>query len=317
MNSIFRRENIFSLKVFMEKRSSCVLSSKKKNIRFIINPISGAHKKKNIHSFIKDRLDPSKFEIDICQTQERSHATNLSQDAVKSNFDAVVAVGGDGTINEVGKILVGKKTLLGIIPSGSGNGLARHLKIPRNISQALEVINNLKSISIDTFKINEHISLGMAGIGFDAHIAWKFSESKRRGFWSYLSLVLKNYPRYKNKAFELVIDGNRIVKEGLLLSFANSSQYGYDIKIATEANLNDGFIHLAILKYPPFYTVPLILLLLKEGKINKSKYYETLLCRQVEVKEKNILAHIDGEPFLFSEGMKIEVFSKSLNVIVP
>lgn len=290
---------------------------KKKNIRFIVNPISGTNKKKNIKSIIEQTIDLSLYNMDICITEYPKHATFLCEDAVKLQYDVVVAVGGDGTINEVGKGLVGSDTLLGIIPMGSGNGLATHLKIPKNVVGALSLINQNNFISIDTFKINDKISLGMAGIGFDAHVAWKFSNSKARGRWSYVSLILKDYPQYKPKSFELIVDGHKVIKEALLLSFANASQYGNNIKIATSAKLDDGFIEIAILKNPPFYIIPLVFMMLKKGNISKSKYYEIIRCKQVEVHEKNIVAHIDGEPNFFTKGMKIEVFPKSLNVIVP
>lgn len=290
---------------------------KKKSIMFIVNPISGTDKKKNINNAIEESLDSSKYNLKICSTEYPKHATELTEEAVKSNYDAVVAVGGDGTINEIGKGLVGSDTLLGIIPMGSGNGFATHLKIPKDVTVALDLIKKNKFISIDTFKINDKVSLGTAGIGFDAHVAWKFSNSKVRGLWSYVSLVLKDYPRYKPKAFELVVDGNKVIKEALLLSFANTSQYGNNITIASSAKLDDGFIEIAILKSPPLYTIPLVFMMLKNGSIDKSRYYEIIRCKQVEVKDKNIVAHIDGEPSFFAKGMKIDVFPKSLKVIVP
>lgn len=290
---------------------------KKKNVMFIVNPISGTDKKKNIKKLIEESFDSSIYNLQICLTQYPKHGTELTEEAVKSKYDAVVAVGGDGTINEVGKALVGSDTLLGIIPMGSGNGFATHLKIPKDVILALDLIKNYKFISIDTFKINDKISLGTAGIGFDAHVAWKFSNSKVRGLWSYVSLVLKDYPRYKPKTFELIVDGNKVIKEALLLSFANASQYGNNITIASSAKLDDGFIEIAILKNPPFFTIPLVLMMLKNGNISRSRYYEIIRCKHIEVKDKNIVAHIDGEPNFFAKGMKIDVSPKSLKVLVP
>ena len=294
-----------------------IVKNNKINVRFIINPISGTDKKKNIHSIIDEYFDKSKYNIDICSTELPEHATHLSMEASILKYDVVVAVGGDGTINEVGKGLVNSDTLLGVIPMGSGNGFASHLKIPKDISEALSVIKKMKHTSIDTFKINDNVSLGTAGIGFDAHIAWKFSGTKTRGFWSYARLVIKDYPHYKPQSFSLVVDGKNIVKQALLLSFANSSQYGSNIKIASSAKLDDGYIRIAILKNPPFYTLPLVFLMLRQGLIHKSKYYEILKCKKVEIKEKNIMAHIDGDPIYFSDGMKINVQPKSLKVLIP
>lgn len=289
----------------------------KKKIRFIINPRSGTNNKKNIHKYIHRNLDKSKYKHEIINTNSPNHATYLSKDAVKLGYDTVIAVGGDGTVNETAEGLIGSNTALGIIPTGSGNGLARHLKIPLNFAKAINVINQSQHSLIDTLKINDRISLGISGIGFDAHIAWRFSKSKKRGFWSYVGLVSRDYFKYKPKTFELEIDGNRVIKEALFLSFANSSQYGNDIKIAAHAQLDDGYLQVAILKNPPLYTIPLVLLMLKNGNINKSKYYETFTCKKVLVKQNNLMAHIDGEPNIFENGMNIKINSKSLKILSP
>lgn len=300
-----------------EKTSRPLISNNKKVLRFIINPFSGKNRKKNIEKDIENIFDRSLYDFDIFKTNSPEHATLLAKEAAFLGYDIVVAVGGDGTINEAGKSLVGSKTCLGIIPMGSGNGLARHLKIPENISEALKIIHKGKYLCMDIFKINEKVSFCTAGIGFDAHVAQRFSQSTNRGFSSYLSIVLKDYPKYKSRIFELIVDGKKIIKEALLLCFANSSQYGNNIRIAEGSKIDDGFIKVVILTPPPFYTLPLLFLMLKKGNISKSKYYETFCCKQVEIKEKNILSHIDGEPTIFPDGMKISVCPNSLKIISP
>ena len=288
-----------------------------KKTRIIINPNSGTDSKKNIDKLIFQYLDQSTFDFEIIYTKGPRHATELSKEAAKLGYDLVVAVGGDGTVNEVGKGLIGSNTAMGIIPSGSGNGLAKHLNIPSDLVKAIQVINRFHCTSIDTVQINNDHFLGIAGIGFDAHIAWKFAKSKQRGFWSYAALVFQDYPNYSPQFFKMVIDGKPVMKKGLLVSFANSSQYGNDFKIAPQAKLNDGFLQIVILRNPSFYELPDILMKLRNGTIAHSKYYESICCKEVSIRKKKLMAHIDGEPVFFEDGIQLKVLPKSLKVLNP
>jgi len=288
----------------------------KKRLRFIINPNSGTKSKKKIEKLIRRYIDQSKYDFDVCYTKAAKHATELSLIAARLKYDSVIAVGGDGTINEVSKPLIGSNTSLGIIPMGSGNGLARHLKISQKPIEAIETINGFKNRFIDALQINNHIFLTTAGIGFDAHIAHEFSKLKKRGFFSYANLVIRDCFCYKNKIFELILDGKKVIKKGFLLSFANSSQYGNDIFIAPLAKINDGFFRVAILKRPAFFASLLTLFRLRNKTIHKSKYYETIKCKEAIINKKNIIAHIDGEPVFFDDGIKITVPSKKLKILV-
>jgi len=165
--------------------------------------------------------------------------------------------------------------------------------------------------------VNNNFFLGIAGIGFDALIAKKFASSKKRGFWSYVKLVLKEFFRYEPINFELIVDGVQISKKAFLISFAKSTQYGNDFKIAPNAKLDDGYLQIAILKYPPPYAILDVVMKLKKGFIAKSKYYETIRCKEVTVKKSNILAHLDGEPYHFENEIELKIFPKSLKVIMP
>lgn len=285
--------------------------------RVIINPNAGTGCKDNIEKMIYRLLDSSKFDYEVIHTKGPNHATQLSKEAVSLGYDLVLAVGGDGTVNEVGKGLIGSETAMGIIPSGSGNGLARHLQIPSEPAKAIGVINRFHRTAIDTVQINDDFFIGVAGIGFDAHIAREFAKSKQRGFWSYAALVLKNYPHYCPQVFEMEVDGKVVKKKGLLVSFANSSQYGNDIKIAPHAKLNDGHLHLIILKSPPFYALPNIFVKLKNGTISTSKYYESICCREINIPRRKLIAHIDGEPAFFENRIYLKIFPRSLKVVVP
>jgi len=282
----------------------------KKKIRFIVNPISGTKSKKFILKIIHKYLDKEKYDYEICYTQAKKHATELSFDAACLKYAAIIAIGGDGTVNEVAKGIVDSKTKMGIIPTGSGNGLARHLHIPKNPIKAVNIINKFKYIKMDSIKMNDEVFVSVAGIGFDADIAKKFSKVKKRGFFSYAKIVLKDYFNYKPKTFEMIIDGKKKIKKALLISFANSSQYGNNIQIAPNAKIDDGNFEVVILKNPVFFDRISTLLRLRYGTIDKSKYFESFKCISLKINQKNLLAHIDGEPMIFKDGVEIKPYKK-------
>lgn len=286
-------------------------------ILFIANPVSGVSKKKNIEKLIGEKTDIKKFHYEFNYTQSPKHATELARNAVSKKFDIVVAIGGDGTVNEIGKGLIGTKTALAFLPIGSGNGLARHLKIPMNLEKAMNVINTGKIIPIDTAQINNEVFIGMAGIGFDAHIGWEFAKCGKRGFRNYIKIFLSEYPKYKAQDFEISIHGKTIFKNALLISFANGSQYGNNAVIAPEADLQDGFLDVCVLKNFPFYSVPHLAWRLFNKRMHESKYLEIFRAKEILIKQNSDRGHIDGEPVLFGKEMKIKVNPLSLNVLIP
>src|ERR1051325_8729292 len=214
----------------------------KKSILFIVNPISGVGRQKVIEKLIDRYLDKKKYEPSIAYTRARAHAIALASEAAQNDFDVVVAVGGDGSVNETGKGLVGTNTGMAILPTGSGNGLARHLGIPMKLEKAMQVINEGRIMSIDTVKMNNERFFGMAGIGFDAHIGWEFARFGKRGFSSYVKFFLREFPGYRAQKYELTLDGKKIEREALLISFANGSQYGNNAAIAPNADIGDGLM---------------------------------------------------------------------------
>src|SRR5262249_1311819 len=154
-------------------------------------------------------------------TQYPQHATELALKAVRDSADIIAAVGGDGTVNEIGKALINTKAVLAIIPAGSGNGLARHLGIPVGLTRAIKALNHAHPMAIDTAKINEEIFLGTAGIGFDAHIAHAFAQFGKRGFLSYCQVALKEFSQYEPQSYHMTIDGKQLIRKALILTFAN------------------------------------------------------------------------------------------------
>lgn len=289
----------------------------KKKILYIINPVSGTKKRRNIEQIIKKHTDFEQFDINIAKTEYAGHAFEVAKKAVTDKINVVIAVGGDGTVNEVGRALAGTDVIMGIIPKGSGNGLARFLNMPRKIKKSVNIINRLNYETMDTIRINEFEYLNVAGIGFDAHIAHLFAKSAKRGFQSYAKLVLKEFQKYKVQNYQLKID-NRIIdaQNVFMLSFANSSQFGNDAHIAPTAKINDGLIDVCILKkFPDFRSLEIIFRLYSRGLI-KSRYYTIYKAKKIELThQNNIIGHVDGEPVNFGKNIKLEIIEGSLKMI--
>ncbi len=294
------------------------LESTKKKILFIINPKSGVSNKKLIENQIVKYIDEKEFVYDFVYTQYQRHAEELSKNAVDENYQIIVAVGGDGTVREVAKGLKSSETKLAIIPTGSGNGFAFHHKIPRNICKAVEIINKQKSIKCDTASLNEEFFVNVAGIGFDAQIAFEFANYKKRGFLSYLILTIKEFFKYKTSDYIINVDGKQYKKNAFLISFANASQFGNNAYISPEANVSDGMLDVCILKKFPFFSALNIAIRLFRKSINKSKYLEIIRGKEIVIKQENpIITHLDGEPFEFENELNIKINPASLNLIIP
>lgn len=293
--------------------------NKKTGIIFIINPISGTRKKNNLRHDVSKILDKDKFSIQFQYTQYAGHAKELSLAAVKNKTDIIVAVGGDGTINEVASQMIGSESVLGIIPLGSGNGLARHLGISMNIHQALQQINNFHFTSIDTATLNGIPFISIAGVGFDAKIARLFAKGQKRGFFSYAHLIASHFFKYKPKKYELTFeDGKTIKRKAFFISFANSNQFGFNTAIAPNARLRDGLLDVCIVQKPNFFDLPIIANLLLLRAIDKSQYVETIKSAKFILRQKrNRWVNVDGEAQKISKKIEVVVKPLSLKVIIP
>jgi diacylglycerol kinase (ATP) len=260
----------------------------KQKILFIVNPISGGLNKTFFPNVIDKHLNLELFDAQIIYTEYINHAKDLAKKAIENNFEIVVAVGGDGTINEVAGVLESSGKMMGIIPCGSGNGLARTLKISTNHEEAIKSLNLLKTVNVDVGFINEEKFINMAGMGFDAHISAHFSSSKKRGFINYVKSTLIEIRSYKSQVYKITIGGKTIERVAFMLSVANSSQYGNNAYIAPNASLYDDFLDLCIIKPFPLYKFPLLAFQMFTKKIHKSKYVEiikinsALISREVE-----------------------------------
>lgn len=294
------------------------LFKEKTRIAFIVNSISPEIKGQNLEKIIEKNLDLNRFEYEIFYTQYAQHATQLAHIALLNSTDIIAAVGGDGTVNEVGKALIDTEGILAIIPVGSGNGLARHLGIPIGLAQAIKALNHASPLPIDTAKINDKTFLGVAGIGFDAHIAQQFAQFGKRGFFSYCQVALREFSRYKPQSYVINIDGKQIIRKAFVLTFANSSQYGNDFIIAPKVRISDGHLDLVIIDDIPAYSIPQFIYKFKQGTLDRSHHFETYRFKEITIHHpSHIQAHFDGEPILFQKDIKVIVQPKSLQILVP
>ncbi len=291
---------------------------KKKKILFLVNPISGKGKNQRVVKYIEQYLDKTVFDSDIRFTESAGHATLMSREAAEKGIDVVVAVGGDGTVNEVATGLTGYPTALGIIPAGSGNGLSRHLKIPANVIRAIRVINRCRIAPIDTATIDGSLFVNVAGLGFDAAVAKAFSEAATRGFSTYFRITAQSYRNYRPRKYILVIDGKKIKRRALMVSFANSSQFGNNATIDSRASVTDGFIDVCIIGKMPYWKVPFLAPLLFLRRFDQTRYVEIIRAKEVIVKQKKKrVIHVDGDPRDAPKEIVMKINPLSLNVILP
>lgn len=289
----------------------------KKKIRIIINPISGIGKQAKAEKAIKKWLDTELFDSEIIFTEYKGHFTLLAKEAAEKEYDAVVTVGGDGSINEAAQGLIGSKTALGIIPIGSGNGFARHLNIPMSLELAVERINQFMLKQIDTAKVNNQSFVSISGLGFDAHIAEKFSLAKSRGLWNYTKISLREFFRYSEKGYKISLDETGFEKKAFMVVFANANQFGNNFIIAPQAQIDDGLLDVCFVKKPKLYQIPYILFKIFRKEIHQTKFVEIKQAKQIKVElENRVIMNIDGEAIPQSQALHIAINPLSLSVII-
>ncbi len=290
----------------------------KKKILFIVNPISGGKNKKRIPELINKHLSKAKFEYRISFTERVEHGYMLAKAAVKDGFEIIVAVGGDGTVNEVAKALIKTDIILGIIPFGSGNGLARSLKIPLNISKAIAIINDLQTDLIDAASFNEDYFFNVAGTGFDAHISQSFATNKTRGLFGYVGTTFKEMRSYIPLTYKINLDGKEITRKAFILSVANSAQYGNGAYIAPRADVKDGLLDVIVVKPIAWYNLPFAASKMFTKKVESSRYVEIFQAKKIII-ERDMAApiHLDGEPKMGDKIISVEVIPLAIKVIVP
>lgn len=289
-----------------------------KKIHFIVNPISGTHKKDQIINHIHKHLDKTQFEYEIKYTKHAGHAQEIAREAVAQGIDIVVAIGGDGTVNEVARSLVHTQTALGIIPCGSGNGLARHLGIPIQPVKAIKVLNCNIIHELDYGKINKMPFFCTCGIGFDAFVSSKFAEAGKRGFLTYIENTLREGLVYEPETYNITIDKNKqLTYKAFLIACANASQYGNNAYIAPHASMSDGLMDVTIMEPISVLEAPQIAIQLFNRTITHNSKIKSFRCTTVDIDRNNPgVIHFDGDPVMAGKHIEVELVPKGLRMVI-
>lgn len=291
--------------------------SSKKRLLFIVNPFAGHGSKAKIPNMIVHNMDKSKFDFDLVFTDYSGHAQEIALKAAQDKMDAVVSVGGDGTVNEIASSLLYTNTALGIIPGGSGNGLSTHLGIGRNPKKALHILQDYQIKTIDTATVNDKCYVNMAGVGIDGLVAYKTKLSSKRGFKTYLKGALSEAIKYKNQTYKVEINGEEQEGKFLSINVANGSMFGYNFTVAADADTSDGYVDALMIhdarKMDYFGNAWRFW----AGRIHKSKFASMNKVTEVKVTTfEDSFMHIDGEGYPLSAGeLNFKVQHHSLKVI--
>lgn len=290
----------------------------KRRIVFVINPTSGTTNKDVMPQLIDKYIDSDSNDVSTVFTEYAGHASEIASKCVNEGVDVVVAVGGDGTVNEVARVLAESDTALGIVPCGSGNGLARHLMLPMNVKGALEIINNGLVHSLDYGIIDGHPFFCTCGMGFDAFISKKFASAGKRGPLTYIENVLKEGLKYEPETYELTLDGNETEPyKAFLISVANASQYGNDAYIAPQASMSDGFLDVVIMEPFDILEAPQVGIDLMNKTLNKSSKIKCFKAKDIRIRRKEEGAiHYDGDPIDAGKDIHIQLRPHAIKMIV-
>ena len=290
----------------------------KKRIIFVVNPISGTNGKEAILRLIENLLDHSRYEYTIRKTQYAGHATEIAAQAVSEQADMVVAIGGDGTINEIGRALIQSQTALGIIPCGSGNGLARHLHIPLDPKKAIQILNVGITKNIDYGIIDGHPFFCTCGVGFDAFVSLKFADSGRRGLLTYLENTLHESLTYRPETYEIENSTGTVRYKAFLIACANASQYGNNAYIAPQASLTDGMMDITVLEPFTVLDVPSLSFQLFNKTIDQNSRIKTMRDDRIVIhRTQEGVFHFDGDPAMGGKDLEVQIVHQGLKVIAP
>ncbi len=295
----------------------CIRMTDKKSIVFILNPVSGSHGKEDVPGIIDETLDKDIFDCQIRLTEYAGHAAEIARECVAENIDVVVAVGGDGTVNEVARSLAHSDTALGIIPCGSGNGLARHLCIPMDIRKAIGIINRCKIEPLDYGIINDMPFFCTCGMGFDAFISLKFAEAGKRGPITYVENVLKEGLKYKPETYEVEDETGAKKYKAFLIACANASQYGNNAYIAPKATMTDGLMDVIIMEPFDVFDAPQISLDLLNKTLNKNSKIKTFRAKRIHIhRSKPGAIHYDGDPIMTGSDIDVHIEEKGIKIVI-
>lgn len=289
----------------------------KKKAIFIINLISGTSDKAAIPGLIDQLLDKEKFEYEIAITEYAGHASEIAAKAKDDGVDMVVAVGGDGTVNEVARAIVHSNTALGIIPCGSGNGLARHLQLPINVKKSIEIINAFEVRDLDYGIINGYPFFCTCGMGFDAFVSMKFAESGKRGPISYAENILREGLKYEPETYTLEDETGTKQYKAFLISCANASQYGNNAYIAPQASMSDGLMDVVIMEPFDVLEASQVSFDMFNKTLDKNSKIKSFRCKKLHIsRSKPGVIHYDGDPVMTGADIDVHLEEKGIKMII-
>jgi YegS/Rv2252/BmrU family lipid kinase len=289
-----------------------------KSALFIVNKFSGGGYRPEVEGRIIEKCRSTGIECRIEFTQSRGHATELAQWAVEQKMDFAFAVGGDGTVNEVAQGLVGSKVAMGILPKGSGNGLARHLSVPMDFKDSLGIVSHHEEEMIDTVVINEKLSVNVSGIGFDGHVAAMFAGKAKRGLIGYTKLVLNEFRRFKPFEASVTMNEKTFSVKSFIIAIANSSQFGNNAKVAPHASVCDQLIDVSFIQKIPFTEAPAFAGKMFTGKLDRSRFVDIYKSQRLSIQLNEAVAfHIDGEAMPAAKTFNATIKPASLKVLLP
>lgn len=293
------------------------MSDQRLRLLFIINPFAGFRSKDRIPKLVEELIPEDKYECVLQMTEYAGHASILAAEGVKAGYDAIVAVGGDGTLNEVASSLTHTDVPLGIVPGGSGNGLSMHLGIGRSARRALRKIAEMQIKTMDTVMMNDKFYLNMAGIGIDGLVAYRTKQSSKRGFGPYLKGALVESVKYKNQRYTVEIDGKQYEGKFLSVNVANGSMFGYNFTIAKDADTSDGLLDALMIHDAHKINYFGNAWRFWAGRIHKSKFASLDQSTSIKLTTyEDSYMHIDGEGYPCPPGtFEFKVSKDSLRVI--
>lgn len=286
---------------------------------FIVNPISGTRQrlKKQLPKAIERYLDHNQFDYLIRYTEYPGHAHDIAQEIVREQSADVIAVaGGDGSVNEVVGVILHSDIKLGILPFGSGNGLARHLGFPMQTRKMIEILNRMVVRNMDVVRVGEEVAVSNVGLGFDGYVAKLFERLDTRGFWGYAIGVLKGAFKFPGFNYQLQYNGSQLSGKAFMITACNSNQHGYNMKLAPHASLNDGLLEVYVIQDFPRWKLPWVVGLVLFNLHHRSKYFTYVKAKEIRLQvEQPMHLHIDGEPADTVDRLEMEVLFKAIKVI--
>lgn len=283
---------------------------------FLVNARSGVRRRLDMHALLRDAA--SHLEHDIIACGRKEDLDGIVDDAERNGVDVVYAVGGDGTVHETAKRLIGRTLALGVVPTGSGNGFARHIGLPMNLRASLQSCRGGRVVTIDTARVNGAPFLATMGVGFDASIADAFANAGTRGLRTYVRVGLREFRRFTAEEYEIEVDGERVTRKAMVVVIANAAQYGNNVRIAPLASLQDGLLDIVVVDDVSLLQAARLIPRLFRGTFHRAKCVTILRGRRIEIRRTSEgPAHLDGEPLRLPERLSIEVVPQSLKVLVP